>query len=201
MGKVDVNKQQKLEKLLQSALDQFLTKGILDTSISDITSHAGVAKGTFYLYFKDKYSIRDYLVAKSAKALFHGAHAALLAEKDITDFSDKIIFITDHIIHELEKNKPLLRFISKNLSWGLFHELITGQIMEEDMSGQEIFEKVVRECGISLRNPANMIFIIVEMVNATAYSAILGKGPASLDDILPDINQAIRAIIQSHTLN
>lgn len=200
MGKVEVNKQQKLEKLLESALNQFLDKGILDTSISDITTHAGVAKGTFYLYFKDKYSIRDYLVARSAKALFHGAHAALMEEPQITDFADKVIFITDHIIHELEKNKPLLRFISKNLSWGLFHELVTDQIIEEDMSGQEIFTKVARECNITLRDPQTMIFIIVEMVNAAAYSAIQGKGPGTLEEVLPDINGAIRAIIRNHTI-
>lgn len=200
MGKIDVNKQQKLDKLLESAFNQFLSKGIVATSISDITTHAGVAKGTFYLYFKDKYSIRDYLVAKSAKSLFHSAHEALMKENDITDFSDKIIFITNHIIHELEKNKPLLRFISKSLSWGLFHDLITDQIIEEDMSGQEIFEKLARECNVSLRDPQNMIFIIVEMVNATTYSVILGKGPATLEEILPDINDAIRAIIQSHIL-
>lgn len=199
MGKVDQNKQQKLEKLLESAQTLFLSKGITDTSISDITSRAGVAKGTFYLYFKDKYSIRDHLISRCAKELFISAHNALINEPQITGFEDKIIFIADHIIKELEKNRPLLRFISKNLSWGLFRELLESNITNEDITGQEIFEKVARECGVSLRDPDVMGFIIVEMVNSTAYSAILGSGPVSLDKLLPYLNDAIRAIIRNHT--
>ena len=59
MGKVDENKHQKMDALFQSAYDLFLNQGIEKTSISDIAKKAGVAKGTFYLYFADKYEIRD----------------------------------------------------------------------------------------------------------------------------------------------
>ena len=54
MGKVDENKHQKMDALFQSAYDLFLNQGIEKTSISDIAKKAGVAKGTFYLYFADK---------------------------------------------------------------------------------------------------------------------------------------------------
>ena len=54
MGKVDENKQLKLEALYKSAYDLFIEQGIEKTSVSDITKRAGVAKGTFYLYFTDK---------------------------------------------------------------------------------------------------------------------------------------------------
>ena len=53
MGKVDENKHQKMDALFQSAYDLFLNQGIEKTSISDIAKKAGVAKGTFYLYFAD----------------------------------------------------------------------------------------------------------------------------------------------------
>ena len=64
MGKVDENKHQKMDALFQSAYDLFLNQGIEKTSISDIAKKAGVAKGTFYLYFADKYEIRDRLIAR-----------------------------------------------------------------------------------------------------------------------------------------
>ena len=60
MGKVDENKHQKMDALFQSAYDLFLNQGIEKTSISDIAKKAGVAKGTFYLYFADKYEIRSH---------------------------------------------------------------------------------------------------------------------------------------------
>lgn len=59
MGKAAENKQQKLEALYENAYELFLNHGIEKTSISDIAKKAGVAKGTFYLYFTDKYDIRD----------------------------------------------------------------------------------------------------------------------------------------------
>ena len=59
MGKIDNNKQMKRESLLDSAFSLFIDNGFNKTSISDIVNNAGVAKGTFYLYFKDKYDIRN----------------------------------------------------------------------------------------------------------------------------------------------
>ncbi|MDD6744125.1 MAG: TetR/AcrR family transcriptional regulator, partial [Roseburia porci] len=54
MGKAEENKQKKRRALLSHAFSLFLNKGISDTTISEIAEHAGVGKGTFYFYFKDK---------------------------------------------------------------------------------------------------------------------------------------------------
>ena len=62
MGKVDENKKKKKEALFNTAYELFTTKGINATAISDIVEKAGVAKGTFYLYFKDKYDIKNKLI-------------------------------------------------------------------------------------------------------------------------------------------
>ena len=124
MGKVDENKHQKMDALFQSAYDLFLNQGIEKTSISDIAKKAGVAKGTFYLYFADKYEIRDRLIARTASRLFQRAHKAL-ETADIPEFEDKIIFIVDYVLNAMQKNKLILRFISKNLSWGIFRQAIT----------------------------------------------------------------------------
>ena len=122
MGKVDENKHQKMDALFQSAYDLFLNQGIEKTSISDIAKKAGVAKGTFYLYFADKYEIRDRLIARTASRLFQRAHKAL-ETADIPEFEDKIIFIVDYVLNAMQKNKLILRFISKNLSWGISDRL------------------------------------------------------------------------------
>ena len=45
--------------MLSTALHLFSEKGIKKTSIQDIVHDAGIAKGTFYLYFKDKYELQD----------------------------------------------------------------------------------------------------------------------------------------------
>ncbi|AZU60501.1 TetR family transcriptional regulator [Neobacillus mesonae] len=44
----------KYEKILHAAIDVISEKGLDKTSISDIVKKAGVAQGTFYLYFSSK---------------------------------------------------------------------------------------------------------------------------------------------------
>ena len=59
MGKLEANKQQKLTSLLNTAFNLFTTQGVTKTSIAEISQKAGIAKGTFYLYFKDKYHMNQ----------------------------------------------------------------------------------------------------------------------------------------------
>ena len=70
MGKVETNKKQKNTTLLQTSFELFTEKGFTKTTISDIVNRAGLAKGTFYLYFKDKYDLRDRLVTYKTSQLF-----------------------------------------------------------------------------------------------------------------------------------
>ena len=74
MGKVEDNKKLKMNTLLQTAFDLFTGKGFAKTTVSDIVNQAGLAKGTFYLYFKDKYDLRDKLIAFKASQLFIFRH-------------------------------------------------------------------------------------------------------------------------------
>ena len=52
----------KMCRICDSAETLFDKKGFYDTSIADICSHAKTAVGTFYIYFRDKTSIYNYLV-------------------------------------------------------------------------------------------------------------------------------------------
>ena len=70
MGKLESNKKKKEDALYNTAFELFTTKGTNKTTISDIVEKAGVAKGTFYLYFKDKYDIRNKLASSKTQDLF-----------------------------------------------------------------------------------------------------------------------------------
>ena len=132
MGKVDLNKKQKREALLNTAFDLFSSKGINETSISDIVNKAGVAKGTFYLYFRDKYDIRNFLISHKASQVFGTAYDAL-GKTDIENVEDKIVFMVDQIIQQLAQDKFLLTFISKNLSWGFFKTALIEKRNDDDI--------------------------------------------------------------------
>ena len=63
MGKREDNKARKRGDLEQAALALFLAQGFVATSIEQIVAEAGVARGTFYLYFDDKESLFHALVS------------------------------------------------------------------------------------------------------------------------------------------
>ncbi|MDD3218879.1 MAG: TetR/AcrR family transcriptional regulator [Lachnospiraceae bacterium] len=200
MGKLDLNKKEKKDALLKTAFDLFMSQGINKTSISDIVNRAGVAKGTFYLYFKDKYDIRNHLIAAQADKLLIQAIDAL-KETNITDFTDSIIFIVDYIIDCFDKDRTLLTFISKHLSWGIFKNVLTASNSSDDLHVYGLYQTVMMESGYEFRNPEIMIYMIMELVSGTSYSAILYEQPAPIAKIKPHIYETIRFIIQSHILS
>src|SRR5256885_9963928 len=48
--------------IIEAALDEFTARGFAATRLDDIAKRAGVAKGTIYLYFRDKESLFQELV-------------------------------------------------------------------------------------------------------------------------------------------
>lgn len=199
MNKLELNKKEKENSLLATAFNLFTSQGVSKTSISDIASKAGVAKGTFYLYFKDKYDIRNKLVSHKSSQLFKNAIEALTAENKKFDFEDRIIFVADNIINQLNENKSLLTFISKNLSWGIFKNALISNTKSDDVDFKYIYDKIIEDAPQGIEQPEIMLFMIVELVSSTCYSAILYSEPVELETLKPYLYKAIRKIIANHT--
>lgn len=200
MGKADQNKKAKLERLLNTSFELFTSKGLNKTSISDIVERAGVAKGTFYLYFKDKYDIRNRLIAHKSSQLFMQAHEALSRE-NITEFDDKIIFIMNYVLDALATNKGLLSFIYKDLSWAVFKKALTSNTSNTDVDFVAIYNNMLEESGHKFKDPEVMLFIIMELVGSTGYSAIMYSDPISVEDLKPQLEQTVRSIIQNYIMD
>ena len=147
--KIIDKKEFKTNKLLETSFKLFTKKGINNTSVDDITKEAGVAKGTFYLYFKDKYDLQDYLIVKKSKQLFDDAIKSLKKES-ITDFKEKVIYIIDYIINKLVKNKLLIKFISRNLSWGVYHDKVNLITSDSELGLYKLFIEEYTNSNIKL---------------------------------------------------
>ncbi len=197
MGKLDANKKKKRESLLNTAFSIFTSKGVSQTSISEIVDKAGVAKGTFYLYFKDKYDIKNKLIAHKSSQLFKNAIEELNNHTEL-DFMDKIMFIIDNIINQLNENQSLLTFISKNLSWGIFKNALISSENEDDYNFKEIYDTMISDSPKKLKDPEIMIFMIIELVSSTIYSAILYNEPVSIEVLKPYLYDTVKTIIRQH---
>ncbi len=196
MGKLDANKKQKRDSLLNTSFELFTSQGLNQTSISDIVKKAGVAKGTFYLYFKDKYDIRNRLIARKSNQLFRNAYRDLLKE-NVESIEDKVIFMMRHILLELESNTKLLTLIYKDLSWALFKEAVTTASDDNEEDFMEIITTMFEESKIKYRDHEVMMFLIVEMLSSSGYSSIVYKQPMPLADLLPQLEIAVRGLMKS----
>lgn len=192
MGKIEDKKRQKKEALLTSAYQLFTKKGIDNTSVAEIVKNAKMAKGTFYLYFTDKYQMRDILVANQANRIFEKANASL-EKKQTGSLEECILYLVNNIIDQLSKNPTLLGFIAKNLSWGIFSNI---QISEFDNKNcMDIFDSLLLESKRIFRQKELMIYMIVELVNSTCYNVILHNEPVPIVKLKEELGVTITNIM------
>ena len=182
-SKINDNKQEKERKLLNTALHLFSEKGIKKTSIQDIVKDAGIAKGTFYLYFKDKYELQDVLLAKTSHELFSKACKEATQQQ------------FDSIINELIVRPNILKFIQKNLSLGLYSEKLTDLLDSEELGIKELFVNEVKEKDIPLEYPEMTLFMIIELVSSTVFTSIVESHPLPIEEFKPHLYKTIRLLI------
>ena len=201
MGKLEENKKKKKQLLLDSSFDLFMKKGWLETTISDIVKQANVAKGTFYLYFKDKYDIRNNLISYKANQLLLNAHEDLINNHpEITDIKDQIVHLMIFIVYELKSNTSLLKFIAKNLSWGVFKSALdtTSTTETDKVNFWDNFCLMIPENSISEKEAEIMIFQITELVGSSVYNVILYDEPVEFEQFIPYLERSVRAILSTY---
>lgn len=194
MSKIDNNKEQKRNSLLDSAFTLFLDNGFNKTSISDIVEKAGVAKGTFYLYFKDKYDIRNQLISHKANQVFQAACNELMKHKELKDFEEQVLFIIDNILDQFAQNHHLVMLLSKHLSWGFFTDFLVVAPRDDRPSIYTIYQTMLDHASHTYRTPDVMMYMIIELVSGTSYNTILYKQPLSLEQIKKPLYEVIKGI-------
>lgn len=185
LNKVDENKRKKEELLYKAAYDLFTTKGINNTAIDDIVKKAGVAKGTFYLYFKDKYDITDRIILKKSSILIMEAVNEMKA-KELNSFEDKTLYFIDYIIKFFEENKLMLKIINKNFSWGLYRKALMKPEEHKELDDiASYFINTLTKNNITYEDAEITLYMIFELIGSVCYSSIILEEPVCIDKIKP----------------
>jgi len=199
MGKIEIKKENKRKELLHAAFELFTENGFQNTSIADIVEKAGIAKGTFYLYFKDKNDIRNQLIAAKSTLLFREA-CHKLEQTGITALDEQFIFLTDELLDSLKEDKALLTFLSKHLSWGIFRNSMSDVNFTDDATARQIYDRLIANSSYQFENPEIIVYLIIELIAGVSYNAILYEDPATIEELKPYIHTLIRNILQDFNL-
>jgi AcrR family transcriptional regulator len=195
MGKAEENKKKKRNALLSQAFSLFMNKGIAGTTISDITESAGVGKGTFYFYFKDKEDLIEKLIAQKAEQLFMHALERLREQPEQLSVEDTLIFIADDLVEQLIQDSKLLKFINKNLNYGIYKSALTREEIKSEFDILATYYQIIETDGSEWNDPILMLYTIVELVSSTCHSIILEQDPVDYEYYKPYLFACIRSIV------
>lgn len=98
------------EAILAAALDEFSARGYAATRLDDVAQRARVAKGTIYLYFRDKESLFQELVRAMLSPLVDAIEAAPMAGMPARAVAE---MIADLFVNEIygTRRRDVLRLI------------------------------------------------------------------------------------------
>ena len=185
MSTVVENKKAKRLRILEAAFGLFTDKSVYATAIDEVVKKAGVAKGTFYLYFKDKYDLLEQIVIHKTANVVQGATECI---KKLSGVS-----ITDYLLDYLNENKKFAMLINHNLT--SFYKALLRVDNEDFTSVVNEFAKVCEEKGYSEETASKLMFIIFNIVGSVGCSAVISEKPYSVEEIRPTIHMSVRKLL------
>jgi AcrR family transcriptional regulator len=188
----DEKRLEKRERLRRASIELFNERGVDETAVDDIVRHAGVAKGTFYLYFKSKEEILSDIVAARSRHILARAMAKV-RDRSFPTPREGIVAYIGEVVEILRRNKRTLELIHKNLSWGLYRKLV--EESESDDSLAEMKERFWKAFGRSGRDPEKVLFVLIELTSSLCYSSIVLKEPADIESMKPILIDSVRRIV------
>ena len=131
---------------------------------------------------------------------FIHAHEAL-QNAHITEFDQQVHFIVDYILTELDQDRTLLLFISKNLAWGVFKGAFEEKMPDDEYNFYQSYLDMLAQNGLHYKNPELLLFTIIELVGSTCYSCILYQQPVPMTEYRPYLHKTITGIMETFSQN
>jgi AcrR family transcriptional regulator len=101
------------EAILTAALDEFSTRGYEATRLDDVAKRAGVAKGTIYLYFRDKESLFQELIRTMLTPLVGTIEAMGAADLPLAAMAEHIVDLFVREVYETRRKDVIRLMISE----------------------------------------------------------------------------------------
>lgn len=196
MASAQEKKLEKKRRILESAYQLFQKNNVYNTAVDDIVKAAGIARGTFYLYFRDKSDLMEQLLffksAESMKAVMVDFHARADACENLEDYARAFIA---RFIDFLLSQKDVLAVIEKNISACMRY---LPEFYDEET--KTLYNSIV-ERFVNAGEPADAvnkkIYMAVELICTVCADAILYHRPFAIETIREPLTEAAIGILNS----
>jgi len=168
------------EQLINAAVKIFQEKGFQKTRISDIVSEAGLAQGTFYLYFESKEEIfRQITIAQSGRfAKVFKETEVVFGGKDINEIKQNISHFLSKLIEVYKENIKIseLLFRETRGHGGLFKEHQEAFYKSFVKLLQEHMKRDISSGKFNFEDSETLaIFLLGVFLNSTSYFLLMKK--------------------------
>src|SRR5690242_144766 len=101
------------EAILAAALDEFAERGFEAARLDDVAKRAGIAKGTIYLYFRDKETLFQELLRAMLTPLVGTIEALGQADIPLAALADRIVELFVREVYETRRKDVIRLMISE----------------------------------------------------------------------------------------
>ncbi len=176
-------KLEKKMKIIDTAFSLFREHSVNATAVDDIVKAAGIARGTFYLYFKDKSDLLEQIILYKSTEYMKTVLKSTLSEplEEYGDFYGRVKVFLNCFIDFLIENKEILPVMSKNLSSCIKHwpEFYDSEIAE-------IYRLLIdhmQALGYTPENAHITTLIVVDMTGNVCSDAIMYEKPYPIEKV------------------
>ncbi len=191
MGKREDNKARKRADLERAAIALFLQQGYVATSIEQIVADAGVARGTFYLYFDDKESLFHSLVSAALDPVVEAlldARLALEAAASAVETQAAYGFLAAALARAVtEHPEATLLFYREQRSPGAIGAWLRSRQGQLDQFVVELVRSLTERGLIRATMPQLTALAIVGAIDRLAYAWLSGVDLGDPSDVGPSI--------------
>jgi AcrR family transcriptional regulator len=179
----------KRKRIIDLALDEFAAKPFHQASLSRIVERAGIAKGSMYQYFEDKFDLYIYLLGLVGEAKMKGMAEYAIPLGADPDVFDLLIAATQAGL-SVAREDPRLLSVANNLlreTDDQFVDRVMSRLGGASMT-QEMFQKAIDKGQIDRRvSPKMAEFTLSAITWQMGQEMAAGRLP--LDQVLPFVRE------------
>ncbi|UCH93953.1 MAG: TetR/AcrR family transcriptional regulator [Candidatus Aminicenantes bacterium] len=178
MVRISKEYDERLTEFLDTARQLFFEKGYEKTSVNDIIQKVGVAKGTFYHYFKSKEDLLDQLVNQFTEKSVSQV-GKMMEQTDMNALEKAnhfFVSIRNRKVENKDLMKMLMKFMYKDENLILRHKIFKRSIALLTPPFAEIIKQGIEEGHFHPQYPretAEIIFIMAFSMNEIVVELLL----------------------------
>ena len=160
------------DAILSAALEEFSARGFEATRLDDVARRAGIAKGTIYLYFRDKESLFQELIRTMLTPIVGTIEALGAAELPVNLLADRLVDLFVREVYETRRKDVIRLMIAEGRRFPKLAEFYYREVLSRVIAAMRA---VLRRAAARGEVPAGLVDF-PQLIAAPGLVAIVWSG-------------------------